>query len=219
VLCAIPLALVLLQPDLGTSMVYALTVLSMLAMMRVRGGSAFRFFVAVAISVPLMWKYVLHDYQKSRVTSFLDPEADRAGTGWHALQSRTAIGNGRIWGEGFKEGIQNQFGYLPDQFSDFPFSVFAEDWGFVGCAGLLAVYAFVCIWSVKIAAMAKDRFGAAIAIGVGALFFWHAFFNIGMAIGVLPVVGITLPLFSYGGSNVLTTLIGFGLLMNVSMRR
>jgi rod shape determining protein RodA len=149
----------------------------------------------------------------------LDPDADRTGTGWHAFQSRTAIGNGRLWGEGFREGTQNQFGFLPDQFSDFPFAVFAEDWGFVGSVLLLLIYAFVVVWSIRTASLAKDRFGAAVAIGVGALFFWHTFFNVGMALGLLPVVGITLPLFSYGGSNVLTTLVGFGLIMNISMRR
>ena len=120
---------------------------------------------------------------------------------------------------GFREGTQNQFGFLPDQFSDFPFSVFAEDWGFFGSMALLALYCFVCVWSVKIASMAKDRFGAAVAIGVGAMFFWHTIFNLGMVLGVLPVVGITLPLFSYGGSSVLTIMVGIGLLMNVSMRR
>jgi rod shape determining protein RodA len=169
--------------------------------------------------VPLAWKYLLKEYQKARITSFLDPEADKIGTGWHAFQSRTAIGNGGLTGEGFMQGTQNQFGFLPDQHSDFPFAVFAEDWGFIGSVVLLALYAFVSIWAVHIASQAKDRFGAAVAIGVGAIFFWHATFNIGMALGVLPVVGITLPLFSYGGSSVITMLVGLGLLMNVSMRR
>ncbi len=117
------------------------------------------------------------------------------------------------------QGTQNQFGFLPEQYSDFPFAVFSEDWGFFGTTVLICLYAFVCIWSIHIASQAKDRFGAALAVGVGALLFWHAVFNIGMAMGVLPVVGITLPLFSYGGSSVLTMLMGLGLLMNVSMRR
>jgi rod shape determining protein RodA len=117
------------------------------------------------------------------------------------------------------QGTQNQFGFVPDQHSDFPFAVFAEDWGFLGCFVLIALYVFVCIWAIQVAAQAKDRFGAALAIGTGALFFWHTFFNMGMVLGILPVVGITLPLFSYGGSSVVTMLIGLGLLMNVSMRR
>lgn len=215
----LPTALVMLQPDFGTSMIYATTAVTMLALTRVRRSSLA---ILVITLVPVswgMWNFGLREYQKNRVLSFLNPEADRTGTGWHAFQSRTAIGNGGVWGEGFREGTQNQFGFLPDQFSDFPFSVFAEDWGFVGCVALLALYAFVCAWAVNIAALAKDRFGAAVAVGVGAMFFWHTVFNVGMTLGVLPVVGITLPLFSYGGSSTLTTLVGFGLLMNVSLRR
>jgi rod shape determining protein RodA len=161
----------------------------------------------------------MKDYQRDRITSFLNPEADKTGVGWHALQSQTAIGNGQLLGEGFMQGTQNQFGFLPDQYSDFPFAVFAEDFGFVGSTVLLALYCFVCIRAIHVASQAKDRFGAALAVGVGALIFWHTVFNVGMAIGVLPVVGVTLPLFSYGGSSVVTTLVGLGLLMNVSMRR
>lgn len=214
-----PAVLVMLQPDFGTSMIYTATALTMLALARVRRSSTVIFFIGLVPVSWGMWNFGLREYQRNRIASFLDPEADRTGIGWHALQSRTAIGNGGIWGEGFREGTQNQFGFLPDQFSDFPFSVFAEDWGFIGCIALLAMYAFVCAWAVNIASLSKDRFGAAVAVGIGAMFFWHTFFNIGMTLGVLPVVGITLPLFSYGGSSTLTTLMGFGLLMNVSLRR
>ncbi|HTM44160.1 MAG TPA: rod shape-determining protein RodA [Polyangiaceae bacterium] len=218
-ICAVPVALVLAQPDFGTSMIYVLTVSTMLAMTRLRVRSVISALALLPALGVVAWQYVLRDYQKDRILSFLNPEADATGSGWHALQSRTAIGNGRIWGEGFREGTQNQFGFLPDQFSDFPFAVFAEDWGFIGSITLLFLYAFIVIWAVRIASLAKDRFGAAVAIGVGALFFWHTFFNVGMALGLLPVVGITLPLFSYGGSSVLTVLSGFGLMMNISMRR
>jgi rod shape determining protein RodA len=215
----VPTALVMMQPDFGTSTVYALVVGCMMGMAKIRLRSIVTLLLCTVGIAPLVWKYVLRDYQKSRVLSFINPEADLTGTGWHAFQSKTAIGNGGIWGSGFREGTQNQFGFLPDQFSDFPFSVFAEDWGLFGSLGLLAIYCFICVWSVKIASMAKDRFGAAVAIGVGAMIFWHTVFNLGMVLGVLPVVGITLPLFSYGGSSVMTILIGFGLLMNVSIRR
>ena len=218
-LFGVPAALVMLQPDFGTSMIYVACGATMLALTRLRRSSLALF---VTFMVPVawsMWHFGLHDYQRDRILSFLNPEADRTGIGWHALQSRTAIGNGGIWGEGFREGTQNQFGFLPDQFSDFPFSVFAEDWGFIGCLTLLGLYAFVSAWAINIASTAKDRFGAAVAVGIGAMFFWHTFFNVGMTIGILPVVGITLPLFSYGGSSTLTTMIGFGLLMNISLRR
>lgn len=149
----------------------------------------------------------------------MDPEGDASNTGWHAIQSQTAIGNGGITGEGFMQGTQNQFGFLPDQHSDFPFSVFAEEFGWLGCVGLLSLYCFLSIWAIHVASQAKDRFGAALAIGCGAIIFWHTVFNLGMSMGLLPVVGITLPLFSYGGSSVLTMLVSLGMLMSISMRR
>lgn len=218
-LAALPTALVMMQPDLGTSIVYLLTTASILAMTKIRRRSLMWLALVGGVGVPFAYKYLLHDYQRARITSFLDPEGDKTGAGWHAFQSKTAIGNGQIWGEGFMQGTQNQFGFLPDQHSDFPFAVFAEDWGFVGGVVLIATYAFLCVWAVNVAAQAKDRFGAALAIGVGALVFWHTIANMGMALGLLPVVGITLPLFSYGGSSVVTILVSLGLLMNVSMRR
>jgi rod shape determining protein RodA len=215
----LPVVAVMAQPDLGTSLIYLLCLLSILAITKIRRATVIAISAVVAIGAPLLYAYVLKPYQKQRIDSFLDPGADQTGTGWHALQSQTAIGNGQLTGEGFMRGTQNQFGFLPDQHSDFPFSVFAEEWGFAGGLLLLGLYGFVCVWAIHIASQAKDRFGAAVAIGVGAMIFWHAVFNVGMAMGLLPVVGITLPLFSYGGSSVLTTLIGLGLLMSVSMRR
>jgi rod shape determining protein RodA len=130
-----------------------------------------------------------------------------------------AIGSGGFWGKGFMQGTQNQHHFLPDQHSDFPFAVWAEEQGFVGVTILLCLYLFLVVWGMKIASQAKDRFGAVVAVGVSAMFFWQAAINISMVMGLLPVVGVTLPLFSYGGSSVLATLIGVGLLMNVSVRR
>jgi rod shape determining protein RodA len=218
-LTALPVGLVMAQPDFGTSMTFLLTVVGMLSITKIRRSSVL-WALALAGGGGLAWFHLLaRDYQKARIFSFLDPEGDVTDTGWHALQSKTAIGNGGIWGEGFREGTQNQFGFLPDQHSDFPFSVFAEDWGFVGASLLVGLYCFLSVWAIHIASQAKDRFGAEVAVGVGVMFYLHVVFNMGMALGVLPVVGITLPLFSYGGSSVVTTLIGFGLLMSVSMRR
>jgi rod shape determining protein RodA len=218
-LMLVPVALVVAQPDLGTGLILSLTAGTMLLMTRIRRRTLAAIVVASVGVAWAGWNYGMKQYQKDRITSFLDPEHDKTGIGWHALQSQTAIGNGQVFGEGFMQGTQNQFGFLPDQFSDFPFAVFAEDWGFVGCVVLIGLYCFICVYAIHVASQAKDRFGAALATGVGALIFWHAVFNIGMAIGVLPVVGVTLPLFSYGGSSVVTTLVGLGLLMNVSMRR
>ena len=215
----VPVALVMAQPDLGTGLILSLTAATMLLMTRIRRRTLVAIIAGATAAAWFGWNHAMKQYQKDRITSFLDPEHDKTGIGWHALQSQTAIGNGQILGEGFMQGTQNQFGFLPEQYSDFPFAVFAEDWGFLGCIALLGTYCFICVYAIHVASQAKDRFGAALATGVGALIFWHAIFNIGMAIGVLPVVGVTLPLFSYGGSSVVTTLVSLGLLMNVSMRR
>ncbi len=215
----VPVGLVMAQPDLGTGLILTLSSGTVLLITRIRRRTLLALVAAAVTLVPLAWRYGLKQYQKDRITSFLDPEHDKTGIGWHALQSQTAIGNGQVLGEGYMQGTQNQFGFLPDQYSDFPFSVFAEDWGFLGCVALLGVYCFICVYAIHVASQAKDRFGAALATGVGALIFWHTVFNVGMAMGVLPVVGVTLPLFSYGGSNMMATLIALGLLMNVSMRR
>jgi rod shape determining protein RodA len=219
IIAAVPMVLILAQPDLGTALILMLIFVTICALTRIAWRSLVSLGLAVAVVLPLLWTYVLKDYQRNRVTAFLNPDANILGSGWHAHHARVAIGNGGIFGQGFMRGSQNQFHFLPDQYSDFPFAVFAEDWGFVGCLLLVALYGFLVIWSIRVAATAKDRFGAVIAIGVGSLIFWHAFFNLGMVTGLLPVVGVTLPLFSYGGSSVLTVLMGVGLLMNVSMRR
>jgi rod shape determining protein RodA len=162
---------------------------------------------------------LLKDYQRVRMLSFLDPETDILGDGWHAHQAKVAIGSGGWTGKGFLQGTQNQHRFLPDQHSDFPFSVWAEEQGFMGALLVVVLYTALILWGLKIAADAKDRFGAVVAVGVSGLLFWQAVINLGMVCGMLPVVGITLPLFSYGGSSVLTVMMGIGLLMNISMRR
>ncbi len=218
-LAAVPMALVLKQPDLGTALILGLIFATVCLLTRIAWRSLATLAVSGAVLFPLVWSYVLKDYQKKRVTDFLNPDANILGSGWHAHHARIAIGNGQWTGQGFMKGSQNQHLFLPDQHSDFPFAVFAEDWGFLGSVLLVALYALLVLWSVRIAQSAKDRFGAVLAIGVGSLVFWHAFFNLGMVVGILPVVGVTLPLFSAGGSSVLTVMIGIGLLMNVSMRK
>ncbi len=219
VLTAVPMLLILKQPDLGTALILSLIFATICLLTKIRWQSLVSLVIGGGIAAPLIWTYVLRDYQKQRVLVFLNPEANILGAGWHAHHARVAIGAGGWTGQGFMRGTQNQFLFLPDQHSDFPFAVFAEDWGFLGCAVLVGLYAFLVLWAVRIAATAKDRFGAVLAIGVGSLIFWHAFFNLGMVTGILPVVGVTLPLFSAGGSSVLTIMMGIGLLMNVSMRR
>jgi rod shape determining protein RodA len=218
-LTALPTFLVLKQPDLGTALIHLLIFVTVCLLTKIRWQTLVGIVVGGAVALPLLWGYVLKDYQKQRILVFLNPEANLLGAGWHAHHARVAIGAGGFRGQGFMQGTQNQFHFLPDQHSDFPFAVFAEDWGFVGCFVLVCLYGFLVLWAIRIAATAKDRFGAVLAIGVGALIFWHALFNLGMVTGLLPVVGVTLPLFSAGGSSVLTIMLGIGLLMNVSMRR
>jgi len=216
---ALPLLLVLAQPDLGTAMIIAAIFATVMVLTHLKLRSFVTLVLVFVVSAPLTWRYLLKDYQRERMTAFLDPENDILGTGWHAHQAKVAIGSGGLLGKGFLQGTQNQHRFLPDAHSDFPFSVWAEEQGFVGSILLLGLYCALILWGLKIASEAKDRFGAVVAVGVSSLIFWQTIINFGMVCGLLPVVGITLPLFSYGGSSVLTIMIGIGLLMNVSMRR
>lgn len=218
VITVVPAMLIARQPDLGTALVLVLIFVAVAAITRVRRNSMIKFFLTGLVAIPLIWTFAL-PYQRDRVTAFLNPSEDLSGSGYHAYHARIAIGNGGIFGQGYMNGIQNQHGFLPDQYSDFPFPVFAEEWGLVGTFVLLGLYGFLILWSIRIASLARDRFGAVVAVGCGALIFWHTVINLGMTCGMLPVVGMTLPLFSYGGSSVITIALAIALLMNVSMRR
>jgi len=218
VLTLVPTLLIARQPDLGTSLVLVLIFVSIAAITRVKRRSILSFLAVAPLAGAIIWQYAL-PYQRARVESFLNQEADLSGAGFHAYHARIAIGNGGLFGQGFMNGMQNQYRFLPDQYTDFPYPVFAEEWGFVGTLVLLGLYGFLVVWSIRIASLARDRFGAVVAVGCGALIFWHCVINLGMSSGLLPVVGMTLPLFSYGGSSVMTVLLAVALLMNVSMRR
>jgi rod shape determining protein RodA len=221
-LCAVPAALTLAQPDLGSAAVMGFIFVSvvLVAGLRLRtvlvlGGVGL---VGVVIAGQKLWSH-LKPYQQKRILTFLNPEADPLGAGYHLIQSKIAVGSGMFWGKGFLHGTQNRLQFLPEQHTDFIFSVFAEEWGFVGCATLALLYAALLLRGLQIVSRAKDRFGALLAFGVVSMIFWQAFVNMAMTTGLLPVVGITLPFFSYGGSSMITLLLGIGLLLNVSMRR
>ncbi|MDH5490338.1 MAG: rod shape-determining protein RodA [Myxococcales bacterium] len=220
---AVPMVLILKQPDLGTAVICALIFGTVMVLTHLKIRSLVTLAIFFGVSAPLSWSYLLEDYQKGRFTAiwarWSGEEIDILDAGWHTQQSLVAIGSGGLTGKGFMRGTQNQFRFLPDQQSDFPFSVWSEEHGFLGAFVLLGLYLFVVIWGLKIASQARDRFGAVVSVGVSAMIFWHAVINLGMVMGMLPVVGLTLPLFSYGGSSVLTVMMGLGLLMNVSMRR
>ena len=216
---ALPMSLVLAQPDLGTALIIAAIFGTIMCLTHLKLRSFLTLVLAFVVSAPLTWRYLLKDYQRERMVSFLDPNTDILGQGWHAYQAKIAIGSGGLTGKGYLQGTQNQHRFLPDQHSDFPFSVWAEEQGFAGAILLVVLYTGLILWGLKIASEAKDRFGAVVAVGVSGLIFWHSVINLGMVCGLLPVVGITLPLFSYGGSSVLTIMMSIGLLMNISMRR
>jgi rod shape determining protein RodA len=216
---AVPTTLVLLQPDLGTALILAAVFVSICAMTRIQAKSLGWLAMWAAVVAAVFWSHGLRGYQNERITAWLNPQQNILGYNWDPHQARIAIGNGGWLGQGFMRGSQNQFMFLHEQHSDFPFPVFAEEWGFLGGFALVALYAFLVLWCLRVSSGAKDRFGAVVAAGVGSIIFWHAVFNLGMATGLLPIVGVTLPLFSYGGSSVMTVLMGVGLVMNVSMRR
>lgn len=218
VLTAVPALLIANQPDLGTALVHVFIFMSIAAVTRIRRRSVVYAAGSTVLGGWLIWTF-MRPYQRARVTAFLNPSEDISGAGYHAYHARIAIGNGGAFGQGFMEGSQNQYGFLPDQYSDFPYPVFAEEFGLVGSVVLFLLYAFLILWSIRIASLARDRFGAVLAVGCGAFIFWHTIINIGMTSGMLPVVGMTLPLFSYGGSSVVSIAIAIALLMNVSMRR
>src|SRR5256885_1736465 len=172
----------------------------------------------VGVSV-LAWHKFLKDYQKQRVLTFLNPEAYAKGAGYHSIQSVIAVGSGQWSGKGWGEGTQSLLSFLPEQHTDFIFSVWAEEHGFLGGLLLISLYGFLVLAAIDVASNARDKFCSFLSLGIAALFFWHAFINIGMVSGALPVVGVPLPLFSYGGSSVLADMLGVGILLNVSMRR
>jgi rod shape determining protein RodA len=214
----IPCALILKQPDLGTAILVCLVAGSMTLFMKIRRGTFLFLLGAGAAGIPAVW-FHLKDYQRERIYTFLDPEKDPLGAGYHIIQSKIAIGSGMLYGKGYMNGSQKALSFLPEQHTDFIFSVFAEEWGLLGCAVLLLLLLLLLLGGLKVAYRSKDPFGAVLSVGVVSMIFWQAFINTGMVMGLMPVVGVPLPLVSYGGSSVLATLIGLGILLNVSMRR
>lgn len=218
ILTAIPCFLILKEPDLGTALFLGLIAISMILIARVNWKSLAILAGASSLAAPLIW-LGLKEYQQKRVLSFLRPDMDPLGAGYHINQSKIAIGSGQFWGKGFLKGTQTRLHFLPEQHTDFAFSVLAEEWGLIGSVALLMIYLFMILWGLNIARSSKDRFGAMIAIGIVAIIFWQVAINVGMVTGLLPVVGIPLLLFSYGGSSLITTMAAMGILMNISMRR
>lgn len=219
VLTAIPFLLILMQPDLGTALMLAIIFVSMTVFVKLRLSTYLTLGGAALFSVVFAWYKLLKPYQKQRVQTFLNPENDPMGHGYQIMQSKIAVGSGGKFGKGYLEGTQGHLHFLPERHTDFAFSVWCEEWGFFGSMFFLGIYFLMLLWGLRVAMHAKDRFGMLLAYGVTMLIFWQAIINILMVLGFLPVVGIPLPLVSYGGSSLLTTLLALGILMNVRMRR
>jgi rod shape determining protein RodA len=214
----IPAALVLKQPDLGTAMMLVAAGAIIFFLGGVRLWVLAAGTVAAAAAAPLAWSF-LRDYQKTRLYTFLDPDRDPLGAGYHILQSKIALGSGGVFGKGFLAGTQSHLSFLPEKQTDFIFTMIAEEWGIVGGLMLLALYVIVIVYAFAIALRSRSQFGRLLGLGIAVNVFLYAFINIAMVMGLIPVVGVPLPLISYGGTAMVTVMLGFGLLMNVGIHR
>jgi rod shape determining protein RodA len=217
-LTAIPFALVLLQPDLGT----ALMLVPIFFAMLFAGGARIKHLVIMLIlglaSLPFFWHF-LHGYQKQRLLVFINPNIDPLGAGYTIIQSKIAVGSGGIFGKGYLAGTQSQLNFLPERHTDFIFSVIGEEWGLLGAAALLALYFLIANRSFRIASFTHDTYGRLVATGIAVMISLQVIVNMAMTIGLMPVVGIPLPLVSYGGSSLVATFLAVALVLNIAMRR
>lgn len=215
----IPFFLVFKQPDLGTGLLFILIAGSMMIFVKIQKKVLISGAITLALALPLAWQFVLKDYQKDRIRGFLTPHKHSQSLGYNAIQSKIAVGSGRWAGKGFQKGTQSQLRFLPERHSDFIFSVLSEEYGFLGSAFTLALIIALLSFCLRIAQEARDQFGMLLTVGVTSMIFWQAFINIAMVIGILPVVGIPLPLLSYGGSNLVTTMAALGIVSSVHFKK
>ncbi|MCP4038081.1 MAG: rod shape-determining protein RodA [bacterium] len=218
-IAAPPVGLIIAQKDLGVALLTLLVALTFLPFVRISARAWGGIAVAGAGALTALWAYGLKPYQQQRILDFLDPERDPLSSGYQAMQSRIAVGAGGLFGRGWMEGTQTQLRFLPTQHTDFIFSVLAEEWGFVGSLLVLSLFLAMLLWGLWIASSSKDGFGAMLAVGLVGTLFWPAAINVAMVLGLAPVIGVPLPLFSYGGSAMLSAFISLSLLLNISMRR
>ncbi len=219
ILIAIPLVLVMLQPDLGTALTIVLVSGSIVLFMGIKKWSVAFILIAIIGVSFYSWHYSLKPYQKDRISTFINPSSDPLNAGYNAIQSQIAVGSGGVTGKGLRSGSQTQLRFIPAQQTDFAFSVLAEEWGFLGGISLLLLYFMIILWMLDTSSRAKDRFSMLVSFGIAAMFFWHTVVNVGMVIGLLPVTGVPLLIFSYGGSSTLTAMIGIGIVLGIRMRK
>lgn len=219
ILTGIPFVLIVKQPDLGTALMLAFIFVSMTLFVKLKWSTLITLSSFCLAAVPIGWKFFLKPYQRQRIETFLNPESDPLRTGYHIMQSKIAVGSGEKFGKGYLQGTQVHLDFLPERHTDFAFSVWGEEWGFVGSVFFLSCYFFLIFLGLNVALSSRDKFGVLLAFGVVSLIFWQALINLAMVLGLLPVVGMPLPLFSYGGSSLLTTMAGIGILFSIRMRR
>jgi rod shape determining protein RodA len=219
IIIAGPVGLIVLQRDMGVALLTLLIGCTYLVLVRIPIRAWITVGVLAVAAFAALWTFGLAGYQKERILTVVDPGRDPLASGYQATQSRIAIGSGGLFGTGYMDGTQTQLRFLPTQHTDFAFSVVAEEWGFVGSTVVLLIYLTMLFWGLMVARSSKDTFGALLAIGVVGCLFWPAALNVAMVLGLAPVIGVPLPLFSYGGSSLVITLVMLGLLLNVSMRR
>ncbi len=215
----LPAVLIIRQPDLGTSLLVGAAGLLVLLFAGLRWRWILGAAIVIMAAMPVMWYGVMHDYQKQRVLTFLDPESDPLGSGWNIIQSKTAIGSGGMEGKGWLQGTQSQLEFLPERHTDFIIAVYAEELGLIGVLLLLGLYLLIIMRGIYMASRARDTFGRLFAGALIVTFFIYVFVNIGMVSGILPVVGVPLPLMSYGGTSIVTLMAAFGVIMSVYMHR
>jgi len=218
----VPMVLVLIQPDLGTAGVIFLVALSMILFTGVSKRTLLWAGGLILAAIPVLGLFgdrILMEYQRQRLVTFLHPDYDPLGSGYHIIQSQIAIGSGGVLGKGFLQGTQNQLMFLPVKHTDFIFSILAEEWGFIGCTIVLTLFMALFLRGLAVAGRARDGFGSLLAFGCTAVLFWHVTINVGMVMGLLPVVGVPLSFLSYGGSSLLSSFLVIAILINVSMRR
>lgn len=213
-----PVTLVLLQPNLGTAILLTLAGASIFFAAGVRWWKFALGTILLGIGLPFGWQY-LHTYQKARLLTFINPESDPLGSGYNIIQSKIALGSGGLWGRGFGMGTQSQLQFLPEKHTDFIFVVLSEEFGMIGGLGLLFLYFLLFVYAYMIALSSRSQFGRIAAFGLGTTFFLYVFVNVAMVTGLIPVVGIPLPLVSYGGTAMITLLIGCGMLLSISVHR
>lgn len=210
------LGLILLQPDMGSTLVFIFMFICLMFVAKL----SYKYILPIGVlgiaSLPLIYQYVLRNYQKWRIQVFFNPELEPRGAGYHVIQSKIAVGSGQMWGKGYLQGTYNQMGYLPTKHTDFIFSVISEEVGFIGAMLVVAALFLLVYKCFRTAQKADNAFGRYICVGVGAMLLFHIFENVGMCIGLMPVTGIPLPFVSYGGSSLLTNMVAIGLVLSVS---